>query len=148
MINLRCMKKKLIEKDTNGFKNLIMILIICLMLVVGYAVFARFYFTAERTTMSKLDFLAKTYYEDYYYDHFADSLTEDKATVFEKYSEYGFAPVHLRQLLLFDDGKYSDYRQYFEGHCDTNSTLIYYYPEAPYEKNNYRVEYVHSCVFE
>lgn len=142
------MKKKHVSDSANGARVTIMVIIICLMCVVGVAAFSRFYFTVEHNTMERLDFLAKAYYEDYYYDLFMDTVDGDKIEKIKRFEEHGFAPVYLRQLLSFNDGKYSTYRSYFDGICDTNTTLVYYYPHEPYGKTDYEIKYVHSCNFE
>ena len=142
------MKKKSTSDSANGARVTIMVIIICLMCVVGVAAFSRFYFTVEHNTMERLDFLAKAYYEDYYYDLFMNTVDGDKIEKIKRFEEHGFAPVYLRQLLSFNEGKYSTYRSYFDGICDTNTTLVYYYPHAPYGKTDYEIKYVHSCNFE
>ncbi len=136
-------------RSANGARVVIVFCIVAAMVAVVVAAGLRFLLTDEKVAMQKLDFLAKTYYEDYYYDNFQRTLQSGSAgkSALERYSKYGFAPVHLRQLLLFNDGEYADYRKYFDGKCDTNTTLIYYYPQAPYGKTDYTTSYELDCTF-
>ena len=157
MLNLSYMKKtkgfyrrtkRKKVNDADGYRILITIVVVLLMIIVGAETFAKLYFTTERNVMGKLNFLADTYYREYYYDRFSSTIVGDRNAAFEKYSEYGFAPVYLRQLLSFNSGKYADYRKFFEGHCDTNTTTVYYYPRAPYGKNDFETKLVHTCKFD
>ena len=118
-------------------------------LMVGASLFVSLYFNPARMGKRKLEELAKTYYETYFYDKFMGSIDsevyEEKMKAYEK---SGFQPVLLRQLLLYQNGKYSDYKGYFEKegfNCDKNTTSAKFYPIAPYGPKDYKVEYNIDC---
>lgn len=117
--------------------------------MVGVSLFVTLYFNAEVVAKRKFEELARTYYEDYYYDKFMENLDEEtKEEKLAKYEENGLQPVLLRQLLLYQNGKYSNYRGYFEKKefdCDKNTTSAKFYPTKPYGKKDYRVEYFYDC---
>ncbi|MBR3319349.1 hypothetical protein IKG06_02485 [Candidatus Saccharibacteria bacterium] len=118
-------------------------------LMVGVSLFVSLYFNPERMGKRKFEELAKNYYETYYYDKFMNSIDskvyEEKMKAYEK---SGFQPVLLRQLLLYQNGKYSDYRGYFEKdgfNCDKNATSAKFYPVEPYGRTDYTVTYEYKC---
>ncbi|MBR3595313.1 hypothetical protein IKL45_03750 [Candidatus Saccharibacteria bacterium] len=120
--------------------------------MVGVSLFVTVYFDPEKVAQRKFEELATTYYEDYYYDKFMSEidpeLKEKKLEVFE---QTGFQPVLLRQLLLYQNGKYASYKGYFERDgfsCDKNKTSAKFYPVAPYGKTDYTVKYEYSCAKE
>lgn len=117
--------------------------------MVGVSLFVTVYFDPERVAQRKFEEMATTYYEDYYYDKFMETidegLFEEKMKLFE---ETGFQPVLLRQLLLYQNGKFADYKKYFEKEgykCDKNKTSAKFYPVAPYGKKDYTVKYDYNC---
>ena len=120
--------------------------------MVGVSLFVTVYSDPEKVAQRKFEELATTYYEDYYYDKFMSEidpeLKEKKLEVFE---QTGFQPVLLRQLLLYQNGKYASYKGYFERDgfsCDKNKTSAKFYPVAPYGKTDYTVKYEYSCAKE
>ncbi len=120
--------------------------------MVGVSLFVTVYFDPEKVAQRKFEELATTYYEDYYYDKFMSEidpeLKEKKLEVFE---QTGFQPVLLRQLLLYQNGKYASYKGYFEKDgfsCDKNKTSAKFYPVKPYGKTDYTVKYEYSCAKE
>ena len=117
--------------------------------MVGISLFVTIYFNPERMGKQKFEELAKTYYESYYYDKFMETIKpeflEERMAVYEK---SGFQPVLLRQLLLYQNGKYADYKGYFEKegfNCDKNKTSAKFYPVKPYGRTDYTVEYEYNC---
>ena len=120
--------------------------------MVGVSLFVTVYFDPEKVAQRKFEELATTYYEDYYYDKFMESIDEGvKEEKMEMYEETGFQPVLLRQLLLYQNGKYASYKGYFERDgfsCDKNKTSAKFYPVAPYGKTDYTVKYDYSCAKE
>lgn len=122
-------------------------IILCLVLVFGN-VAARIIFDPERAAKRELESIARDYYENYYYDIFTESLPEDElALALQTYSDYGFPPVYLRQLLLFDNERHAASRSYFDGQyfCNTNHTSVTYLPRAPYGKTDYTMTYKYEC---
>ena len=117
--------------------------------MVGVSLFVSLHFNPERMGKRKFEELARTYYETYYYDKFMESIDpkvyDEKMTAYEK---SGFQPVLLRQLLLYQNGKYSDYKDYFERDgfdCDKNATSAKFYPVKPYGRTDYTVTYEYKC---
>ncbi|MBR2589052.1 hypothetical protein IKE84_01800 [Candidatus Saccharibacteria bacterium] len=125
----------------------ILAIIICLVLVFGN-VAVRIIFDPERAAKRELENIAKDYYENYYYDSFTENTPEDElAVALQTYTDYGFPPVYLRQLLLFDNGRHEDSRSYFTGQyfCNTNHTSVTYIPKPPYGKTDYEAVYKYDC---
>ena len=105
--------------------------------MVALSLFVAVCFNPEAIAKRKFEFLAREYYETYYYEKF-----------FEK---TGFQPVPLRQLLLYKNGKNSGFKKYFEAgnfSCDKNTTTAKFYPEKPYGVKDYRVEFTFNCTDE
>ena len=120
--------------------------------MVGVSVFVAVHFNAEAVAHRKFEAMAREYYEDYYYDKFmAEIDPEVKEERLKMYEVTGFQPVLLMQLLLYQNGKYSSYKGYFEKDgfsCDKNKTSAKFYPVAPYGKYDYTVKYDYSCTKE
>ena len=120
------------------------------LVMVFLSVFTVVYFNPEAIAKRKFEYLVKDYYEKYYYDKFLSALSKEGDT--EKFKDYeakGFQSILLRQLLLYQNGKNSEYKKYFESDeytCDKNETSAKIYPVAPYGRTNYRVEYNYSCI--
>ncbi len=123
------------------------VICLCLVLVLGNMI-AHFIFDPERAAKREMESLAKDYYENYYYDNFTANIPEDELEIaFMTYADYGFPPVYLRQLLLFDDERHADSRSYFTGQyfCNTNHTAVTFVPHAPYGKTDYTAKYEYEC---
>lgn len=98
----------------------------------------------KRIAERKLAMIAKDYYENYFYERFVGE--RDPATTLKPYARMGFQKVYLRQLLLFDNQRHQSARKWFEEYkCDTNTTAATYYPEEPFGRGDYRVEYTLVC---
>lgn len=93
--------------------------------------------------------LSSNYYENYLYANFSQtaSFKENPDTIMQKYEKYGFSSITLGQLLLYDNKKNQEHTDFLKSHCDINKTTIKFYPESPYQKNNYHVDYTYSCDF-
>lgn len=123
------------------------VIFVCIFLVF-FNLVAHAVLDPQKLAENEMQRLAKDYYENYYYDAFISSLPdEDYSIAFTTYSEYGFPKVYLRELLLFDDGRHTDSRQYFEGQylCNTNRTSITIIPYAPFGRTDYEVKYDYDC---
>ena len=96
-------------------------------------------FSEENVTKRKVEELARDYYENYYFEKNEKDVS--------KRAEKGIGKISLRQLVLFDNGRHLDMSEELSEVCDTSATSVNIYPEAPYEKQNYRVEYNYSCNF-
>ena len=125
----------------------VFVIILCLVLVFGNVI-AHIVFNPETAAKRELERIAKDYYENYYYDIFTENTPEDElAIALQSYADYGFPPVYLRQLLLFDDGRHENSRPYFSGQyfCNTNHTSVIYMPYPPYGKTDYSIKYAYDC---
>lgn len=122
-------------------KNSITTVIIFAMLaVIGFIIF-NLIATPEFLVKHKIEKIVADYYENYFYDSIPnpDALT--------KYVDRGFARVTLHQLLLFDDRRHGAATAELSKYCDLDNTLIKIYPESPFERKNYHVDYTYSCKF-
>lgn len=110
------------------------------------------FFNEEAIAHRKFEHMAREYYEDYYYQKFISSISED---MFEQkmqtFSTTGLQPVLLRQLLLYQNGKNSEYRKYFDTKnfsCDRNTTSAQFFPVSPYGPKDYEVKFNYSCQYQ
>ncbi len=140
------------RNDSVAARRFVTIGVLVSSLMVGVSVFVTVYFNPERVAERKFKELATTYYETYYHEKFTEAiepeLFEEKMKLYE---ETGFQPVLLRQLLLYQNGKYASYKGYFEKDgfsCDKNKTSAKFYPVYPYGKKDYTVKYEFVCQFE
>lgn len=101
----------------------------------------------EDQVEAKISRLTRTYYENYYYPNaFSDQTA---ATDFlSRFTESGLAPVSLRQLLLTAPGVTEDDKTFLRKYCNENTTVVHYYPEAPYAQDSYRPEITYACKFD
>ena len=120
--------------------------------MVGVSVFVATYCNAEAVAHRKFEAMAREYYENYYYDKFLGTMTEEaKQVKMEIYEKTGLQPVLLRQLLLYQNGKNAGMKKFFdtEGYtCDRNVTSAKFYPVKPYGRTDYTVEYNYACSYE
>ena len=118
-----------------------------LLIVVGavrifYGIYTRVE-TPEAVAKRELANLAQDYYENYYYDKI-----DDPTNTLAEFAETGLPTVYLRTLLAFDNERHAESAQLFRAAdyvCDTNSTGAKIFPEEPYGRTDYRVEYKYSC---
>ena len=122
----------------------IIAIIIATMIIVVIAILLSFVFRPENVIKSKIETLATSYYEDTLYEQY---LTPDGSTDgFTKYEKSGLPYVPLRQLIFTSNLDKNEIKQ-IRGICDENKTSIKYYPEPPYTKTSYRIEYTYNCNF-
>lgn len=148
--------KKTQSKNNNGFwgrlsgiQRLIIGIIVCAIIVVLAALVCSFVFKPENTVKSKIDNLASDYYENFFYERIVESNNSDDAVkkVVSEYKDTGLTPVSLRQLILHDTQKNYEIGKYLKNYCDENNTVAKFYPEEPFDKTSYRIEYTYSCEF-
>ena len=116
--------------------------------MVALSIFVTVYFNPETVVERKFEFLARNYYENYYYDKFiADSEGKDLEATFKKFTTTGLSPILLRQLLLYNNKKYASFEKYFTGGytCDKNKTNAKNYPVEPYGKTDYEIKIELVC---
>ena len=141
-----CIKR--LNKLVRFSRKTTMIIIMACVVLVAVATLVVLFSTPEQRIKRRIESLTREYYEEYYYDKFTSSIPDsNRESLMEKYSEYGFSEVPLRQLLLYDNGKHSDEVDELGRYCDINGTSVRIIPDAPYGKTNYHVEYKYSCKF-
>ena len=94
--------------------------------------------------------MAADYYENYTYEKSVnDTMTKEEiAKMLGKYEESGLSKVSLRQLILNTGSADTDEAKNLKRHCDEDKTNVIFYPQAPYEKKSYRMEFRYECDFE
>lgn len=101
-----------------------------------------------KRTQQELEKLADAYYIEYLYPSSLGSKLYQPETVLADYAQAGLPAVKLRQLLLYNNGKYSSSLSVFSNayyKCDTNQTYVRYYPVEPYGPRDYTVTYGPVC---
>ena len=126
--------------------------VICLsMFAVLSAVLSTILLSPERTTKELISNITSDYYENYYYAKILEanpSATPEKLEeILGKYEKSGLAAIPLTELLLYDNQKNADAELKIGQYCDTNRTFIKIYPDPPYKRNSYHVEYTYSGNF-
>ena len=141
--------KKIENQTVQGARRTILVVIIMAMLAVILAVFSVYFFNSERVVKQKITDIATDYYENYYYPQLVGTANEKASLeqIMSHYTRAGFARVTLRQLLLFDSGRYSKSASTLTNYCDENTTYIQIFPEPPFGKSDYRIDYHYSCTF-
>ena len=96
--------------------------IIMAIVMVVMGLIASFFCNNERMTQRKIDEMAREYYEDYIYPKLINGAMsqEEINKVMERYIKWGFSPVSLRQLLLYDGRKNMEEGGFVKNYCDEN----------------------------
>ena len=122
------------------------ILVILLIIIVAVSFWLNYYFSPKVTATRELPNIAKDYYENYYYPKLSESSDGSNVDLLKKYSEKGLPPIKLRQLLLYEDGKYSNYSSTFDSvGCNQNTSTITFTPSSPYNNTDYTIKYKLHC---
>ena len=138
-------------------KNSILTVIAAVTLtVIAYIIFCLIA-TPEKLVKDEIASITSDYYENYFYNSILEnnSLSQEDTDfnapameeILKNYSARGFADITLRQLLLYDDQKHSAATEYLSKYCNLDSSRIKIYPEAPYKRQDYHVDYNYSCKF-
>lgn len=134
------------RKRFSPIQILIISIILLLFLIVILFTILRFVHTPQNLVESKVNSLAKDYYENHIYEELAQKNKPDEiAKILKKYETSGLSLVHLRQLLNYNNQ--ADMTKYLSEQCDTEKTFVRHYPEPPFSKTSYRVDIVYSCDF-
>ena len=139
-LHINKMQKGLFSYRPSQSKKVILSVIILAILIIIATVVSFFLLDNERRVKSQISALATDYYENYFYQDYTGADLSN-------YEIHGYAPVTLRQLLLYDHQKNSAYTEFLTNFCDENHTFVRFYPESPYTKTSYRTEYTYSCNF-
>ena len=127
------------------------IVIIIAMVAVVAGLLSTIFLSRENIIKMQISGLVADYYENYYYDKLAASEAfQDKTNIdsnMEKYREYGFAPITLRDLLYYDNRRNYEYHDALVEYCDENATSARIYIDAPYERNSYHYDITYACNF-
>ena len=124
------------------------IIVICLsIIIVAVAIACHFLLNEEKLVKDRTKSLAQEYYEGYIYENLIHGAMDQAEIeqVMDKYTLRGFAPVYLRQLLLSSTTDVN--HDLIAKHCDENTTFVKFYPEAPFDKESYRLEFSYDCDF-
>ena len=139
-------RKKSSKKRLSGIQKTILAIIVSLSVLIIGLVISSIFLNPEAITKRKISALASEYYENYLYENLKNS---DQVPDFEKaiegYKDYGFAHVYLRQLIYYDNNE--ETIRFLKKYCDENKTAAKIYPEPPYTKKSYRIDYTYSCDF-
>lgn len=148
--NLHASKLRLSFRPSPLVKKIILtIIIIAMILVVSITTYSLI-FTKENQIKWQFSKIATDYYENYYYQNLikSSSNTEDIYKYLEDHHEKGLQNITLNILLSYDNQKISDHKNLLSENCDRNSTFIKIYPDPPYDKKSYHIEYTYSCGYE
>ena len=125
----------------------ILAIIILATLTVILTILLSYFTNPERIVKSKIPAIATDYYENYFYPEITADSTKPLDEIMSRYVTTGFARVTLRQLLLFDGERHAEAAAVLATYCDTNDTFVQFFPESPFGKTDYRVDYHYSCTF-
>lgn len=140
------------DKDKKVFRVsrwVIIGVIVVAMLAVILVIFMSVLNNPENLVKSKIETITADYYENYFYPRVENSVAADKTfdEVMSRYAETGFSRITLKQLLLFDSERYGSLADYLTGYCDPEATHVRIYPDAPFGKSDYHVDYNYACTF-
>lgn len=132
---------------TTARKTIIIIIVLSMAVVILGAAAATF-MTNESRVKSKVSDLASDYYENYFYTNLISSPKfKDLNSTMEKYQEHGFSTISLNELLLYDNQKNAKFSDYLTEYCDENKTFIKFYPDPPYDRKSYHIQFSYACTF-
>ena len=130
------------------------------LIVIGFMVF-NLIATPEYLVKREVESITKDYYENYFYPSILsnNSIATDSVStpegaasalsdVLAQYTEKGFARLTLHQLLLYDHLRHYSSISSLSKYCDLDRTFIKIYPESPFTRQNYRIDYTYSCKFQ
>ena len=133
----------------NMAKKVVTIVILLLMatLITGTVVILSY--DEREVAKNKIEEKARDYYENSLYSSLIKEGMEQEEIegLMERYLVRGFARVRLRQLLLREENGRTEDANLIRKYCDEDKTTVKFYPEAPFDKKSYRVEYEYECEF-
>ena len=130
-------------------RRAILVVIALAMMVVILAILTSVFNKPETIVKSKIETVASDYYENYYYEKVLDNTPSNvsMSDVLGQYTKSGVTTVSLRQLMLSDGWRHADAEAVLYNYCDPDETRVQFYPEEPFGKRDYRVEYKYACIF-
>lgn len=130
-------------------KNIVLTIIILVTITIGVAIAATFLLQPERLVKQKVESIAANYYENVIYESMinSDQYSGNPADALEKYTVRGMTPITLRQILLLDEAISTDDDKYLRAQCDVNATSVRFFPDSPFSRTDYHVEYTYACNF-
>ena len=145
-------RREFSRQSFSAARRAILTVIVLAMMTVVLAVLAQSMMTPENTVKRKVESIAADYYERYYYDlilsqNAADEGSEAIAQIMERYVGPGFAKVPFSQLTLYDGQKHAEAAKVLNEYCDEDQSYVKIYPDAPFARKDYHVEYYYSCNF-
>lgn len=132
------------KPDSSFVPKIIIAIVIIAMIVVVVATIMFLVFTKENRIKPKIEALATSYYEDNLYEKFVNPTNSTE--MLQKYDKTGLPLVQLRQLIFTSDLEKTEIEQ-IRNACDENKTYVKYFPEPPYSKTSYHIEYTYNCNF-
>lgn len=134
-------------------KIILSIILIVAVSVITVSVYAIIHFRPTDTATlvkSYISNISTDYYENYYFPSLESSIHDhsnsDISEVLSRYTDTGFSRVPLRQIISHIDYDETSLNQITE-RCDTNSTLVHFFPDPPFTSTSYHVDYEYSCNF-
>lgn len=139
----------LFKFSATSARNVTLIIIIITTLIIWASFIASILLKPARLVPPKIEALATNYYENIFYERMenSDQFSGDPTATLEKHRERGLAIITLRQILLQDPPITADEAEYLRQYCDENKTTIHFYPDPPYTRTDYHVEYNYACNF-
>lgn len=138
------MATKKSQKSFTKIQKIILSIIGFLFVLITILCISIFFLNPETRIKNKIAELTAKYYETYLYENLKNSdQVPNFEEAIERYKDYGFAHVYLRQLIYYDNNP--ETINFLKKHCDENKTSAKIYPEPPYSKTSYRVDYTYSC---
>ena len=101
----------------------------------------------EQIVINRINTIASDYYENYFYEDATKQSTKPLTEILSIYESAGFSPVSLKQILISSNLSRSDTANYLSAYCDIEDTLIWFFPNPPFGKTDYHVDYRYSCTF-
>ena len=146
MTNVKNHKHK---ASLSGIQKTIIAVIILAIIVTLSTILISFFLQPERLTKRRIEDLATDYYENYLYENFvnSDNFSGNLESAMNKYTETGFPSITLRQLILHDQEKTTSIADSLKANCDIERTTIKFFPESPFSRKDYRVDYHYVCNF-
>ena len=130
-------------------RRTILAVILLAMLSVILALLLTVFMNPERVSTIKIESIATDYYENHYYDRLLTYATTNDAleSLMSRYTNSGFSKVTLKQLLLFDNKRHFADSDYLSRYCDLDATYIQIFPDSPFSRTDYHIDYHYACEF-